>query len=440
MNMTTTTITRWAFAALTVMGASGVPASAQSGRVSLTGDVTRPYLDAEQGMTVDTLVALALDRAPAILAVRARAAAAHADVDQAALRPNPSISVKRRDDTGSPDGEFGIDLSVPLDLFRREGRVGVASQAAAGADAAVNDAERRLRIGVRKQAALALGAVANALGQTRDLIAARVVEGAAPSLERDLAEVEYQRADVVRRQRRADADAAIVALRAMVGLAPGTPLRFKLDLEALVAESSALALPADVDAAIANRPDVRRADAAIRAAIARRDLLLREARPDVSLFGGYTRVRMGFPQLGFTAAGDLTPVHGATNNVEFGAMVMLPARNRNQGAVAAADADAQAAGQDRADLVLQARADVDAAGIRDAEARAVVATYRGGLGALAERNLEVVRETYQLGRATLFDVIGEIRRYLDFQRDYTAALVAAFDARADLAGALGDVR
>ena len=59
---------------------------------------------------------------------------------------------------------------------------------------------------------------------------------------------------------------------------------------------------------------------------------------------------------------------------------------------------------------------------------------------LARKNLEVVRDTYALGRATLFDVLNEQRRYLDFENAYTDALAEAFAAQTALQRATGDVR
>ena len=64
----------------------------------------------------------------------------------------------------------------------------------------------------------------------------------------------------------------------------------------------------------------------------------------------------------------------------------------------------------------------------------------GGARELALRNLDVVRETYQLGRLTLFDVLNEQRRYLDFESGYTEALAEAFAARTALQRATGVMR
>jgi outer membrane protein TolC len=73
------------------------------------------------------------------------------------------------------------------------------------------------------------------------------------------------------------------------------------------------------------------------------------------------------------------------------------------------------------------------------QARQTVAVYRDDVQPLARRTLDTVRETYQLGRATVFDVLTEQRRYLDTERAYTQALADAYAARVGLGRATGDI-
>jgi outer membrane protein TolC len=81
--------------------------------------------------------------------------------------------------------------------------------------------------------------------------------------------------------------------------------------------------------------------------------------------------------------------------------------------------------------VAQARARLDAA-------RRTLAAYSGETRVVARRNLDVVRETYTLGRATLFDVLNEQRRYLEFEGGYLDALAETFSSQNDLRRALGE--
>ena len=59
---------------------------------------------------------------------------------------------------------------------------------------------------------------------------------------------------------------------------------------------------------------------------------------------------------------------------------------------------------------------------------------------LASQNLDVVRQTYELGRGTLFDVLNEQRRYFEIEQSFTDVLSEAYEARQALKAALGEVR
>jgi cobalt-zinc-cadmium efflux system outer membrane protein len=210
-------------------------------------------------------------------------------------------------------------------------------------------------------------------------------------------------------------------------------------LEALVQREAALA-SAGNDAAATTRPDVQEAEARVLVGDARVDRARREGRPDVSLFGMYMRMDAGFPQQGFSPSGALEPIRGVFHYVSLGAMVTLPLRNRNQGAVAAAEAERVGAAAQRDAADLAARGEITAARSRDQYARQALGAYAGDTMALARRNLDVVRQTYELGRGSLLDVLNEQRRYLDVERAYTDVLREAYEARQSLRAALGEVR
>jgi cobalt-zinc-cadmium efflux system outer membrane protein len=139
-------------------------------------------------------------------------------------------------------------------------------------------------------------------------------------------------------------------------------------------------------------------------------------------------------------AGELERVRGRFNYVAGGAMVMVPLFNRNQGQVAAAEAEQLGAEARREATELSARAEVAAAQARDARARDAVAVVAGGIRRLARQNLDVVRQTFDLGRATVSDVLAEQRRYLEVEQAYTNTLREAWEARTALQRALGATR
>ena len=87
---------------------------------------------------------------------------------------------------------------------------------------------------------------------------------------------------------------------------------------------------------------------------------------------------------------------------------------------------------------LAVRAEVAGAQALDLQARRAVGMYADGIITLARHNLDVVRQTFDLGRATVFDVLAEQRRYLEIEQAYTNALREAWEARTALVRALGE--
>jgi len=341
----------------------------------------------------------------------------------------------------------------PLDLFRKAGRVAVAERELEAARHGVADRERLLRADVRRQYGEVLAAtrdlgvmddVVKTIGRQLGIVRARVDEGAAPPLERDLLDVELRRLEAERLLRLGRTDAAMFELKRLLGLDAAAPVTVSDTLEAIVrrdrAASRAAASFGSRVAALSERPDIREADARARAAEARVDRARREGRFDVRLFGGYMRMEGGFPQLAFGPGGALEPIRGVFHNVAAGAMVMVPLRNRNQGGIAAARAEQTAAAARREAAELAAQAEVAAARAREQRAQRAVAGYATDARRLARQNLEVVRQTYDLGRATVFDVLAEERRYLETEQALTDTLREAYDARTALERALGGLR
>jgi len=405
------------------------------------------YVDELAGLGLDTAIARALEREPSLRAVRSDIEAARGLQQQADLHPNPTLTFERRDEPGGTDNLTSIGIEWPLDLSRRGGRVQTAERSRQATQFAVADRERLLIADVRMQYGTAAAAVRDvvvaddlvaAAQRQWDVVRARVDAGGTPPLERDLLEVELRRFEAGRLLAAGRADVAVVQLKQLLGMSPSEPLLLRETLEVLVAGSvdSVSASPT----AIATRPDVREAEARVTVADARIDQADREGRVDVSLFGTYMRMDSGFPQQGVGAAGALERVRGQFNYVAAGATVMLPLFNRNQGQVAAAQAERSGAEARREAAELAARAEVAAAQARDARARRAASLYTGGVRTLARQNLNVVQQTFDLGRATVFDVLAEQRRYLEIEQAYTTALREAWEARVALKRALGDTK
>lgn len=383
---------------------------------------------------IERLVAQALTQSPALRAARAEVDVAAGVRQQAGLRPNPVVAVDQREQFGGIESQSAVAVTLPLDLFRRDARVAVADTSVRMAQHQLDAeaVERAMR--VRVAAARVLAArrqldVVTRLAETArsrvDLLNARVETGAGRPLDRDLADVEWRRADADRVWWQAEVDAATAALRATVGLAAGSPLALDTSLEAEVAAAAPLPGAAATDDVNA-RPDVQLASEAIARAVAERDMAAREGRWNLSVTGGYMTRVIGMPS-------SRDRMHEAM----VGVMVDLPWRNRQQGAIASADAARRAAEATLDDRRLTAAAELTAARARAQSADAIVTRYQSGWLATAERNLAVVREAWTLGDATLFDVLDEERRYLMTQTEYTNALRDAIETRADVRRAMG---
>jgi cobalt-zinc-cadmium efflux system outer membrane protein len=409
---------------------------------------------AQEG-TIEQLVATALERSPDLRAARAAIVAAGGQVTQAGLRPNPTVSASRMLMTGQQHQTL-VEVEWPLDLFRRPARIGAAQQAVEATTLSVQDRERLLAATVREQAGRLLAARRNvdiinealtAARRMRELLDSRVTEGEIPKLDANIAAVEAGRIEADRTMAQADADVAAIELKALAGLRPNEPLVLRESLEALVrtnpgsAPPALPASPAQADASsIAARPDIREATARVALADAKIEQARREGRADMSLVANYGREGYGFEQRGFDSAGRLVPVAGNFHSVEIGASLMLPFRNRNQGAVASAEAERSGEQEVLAARQLAAQAEIDAASVRDLEAQRAVDIYATSLRDLARQNVDVQLEAYDLGRTPLTDLLVEQRRYLDVEAAYTSMLARAWDARVALRRARGETR
>jgi len=431
-----------------MLGAVVIAAPARGQDAARPSALAPQYIDDRAGLGLDAAIARARDREPSLRAVRTDIEVARGLRQQAGLRPNPTLTFERRDEPTGTDNLTSVGVQWPLELFRRSGRVQTAERGLQATQFAVTDRERLLVAEVRMQYGVTAAAVRDVVvadevvttaQRQLDVVRARVDAGGTPPLERDLLEVELRRFETARLLAAGRADAALVRLKQLLGMSPEEPLLLRETLETLVAGSTTGAAPTS-SASIAARPDVREADARVTLADARIDQARRDGRVDVSLYGTFMRMDAGFPQQGFGPTGAQERVRGRFNYVAGGAIVMVPLFNRNQGQVAAAQAERSGAEARREAAALAARAEVAAAQARDAQAQRAVNLYTGGVRRLARQNLDVVRQTFDLGRATIFDVLTEQRRYLDIEQGYTTALREAWEARAALKRALGETQ
>ena len=408
------------------------------------------YVDTVNGLTLEQAIARAMQQEPALRAARAQVDVAEGMRLQASLRPNPSVSFERREEPRGSDNQTMVGLEWPLDLFRRGARTAVADREVTATRLGVADRERQLRTEVRMQYGellvemrelRTLDELVTTARAQHGLLRARVDEGASPPLERNLLEVEVRRLESDRVIQTGKVDVAALELGRLLGMNAGAALTVRESLDTVVLrEAGVQPRTIDEDAVVSDRPDVREAAARIDVGDAKIGRAQAEGRFDVSVFANYMRMDAGFPQRAFDPEGTLVPIRGLFHYASAGAMVTVPLLNRNQGDVAAARAERVVASASFEATRLAAQSELAAARVRDEHARQALQLYGHPMRSLARENLQVIRQSHELGRVTVFDVLAEQRRYLDIERGYTAALKEAYDARTALSRATGGVQ
>jgi cobalt-zinc-cadmium efflux system outer membrane protein len=397
------------------------------------------YYDQTSGMTLDQVVARTLEHNGELLAARAEVEAARARLRQAGLRPNPRFDVSRTEQVDGADNRTMIGGMLPLELGgRRQARIHVAEREVAMREQMLLDRARLLAAEARAKYGTALAEVRKlafleeVLAMTRQsyaLVDARVSEGRTAPLERNMVLVEINRIRAEREGRQSKVEMALLELRNMMGMKPEEPLRLGGDL------AEALPLPALAEAterALRDRPDLRAARAAEELAAAQIELARAEGRFNASLVAQYERMNFGFPVRGINDAGQLAPVQGIFHYATFGVSLDVPARNRNQGAVEAAVAEAEAARRRREFAELTVRREVAAAYAHYERAARAAEIFRTGVRDEARANLSVIRQTYELGSKALLDYIAEQRRFVEVETGYVDALLETYLARVEV--------
>jgi outer membrane protein, heavy metal efflux system len=396
--------------------------------------------------TIDELVGRALAENPELQAARAEVEAARGRLLQAGLRPNPMLDVGFQKSVTGPDNNVTAGVTLPLDLNRRQaGRLGVAEHELALKQAQLTERGRMLRAEVRLKAGELLAArhnlrITEALLDTNrqalGLVQGRVRRGAAPSLDENLMAVEVNRLDATREVLGGQVEVLRLQLGTLLGFEPDALLSVQDELRVAPAK---LSRNEGLQQALSTRPDLLAARAEVEMAGAKVRKEEAEGRWDASVNVGYMRQDFGYDLSGLTARGELRPITDVFHYVGGGVTVTLPVRNRNQGNIAAAQAEAQAGGHRLEATSRMVRQEVAAAFTQQEAAERALATYTRGVWEVARQNLSVVRRAYELGRHPLLDVIAEQRRYIEVEMGYTDVLKHAYDAAVSLERALGSV-
>ncbi|HEX7295423.1 MAG TPA: TolC family protein [Pyrinomonadaceae bacterium] len=398
------------------------------------------YYDSTNGLSADDVVVYAVAHNGELAAFRSEVEAARGLVQQASLRPNPQLEVERKEQVNGSDNDTMVGAMLPLELGgRRSARILVAQRELELKQSLLADRERLLAAEVRAKFGEALGELLK-LGFTEDLltmtdqgyrlVAARVTEGRTAPLEQNIVLVEVNRIRSMRESGQGKVEVALLELRNLMGMRPEDPLRLRGDLDHLIEPVPSVVAARDI--ALRERPDLRAARALEDLAEAQIVQARSQGRLDASLTGKYELMNFGFPQQGFNSNGELVPIQGRFHSLAVGVTLDLPVRNRNQGAIAAAVAEKSAATQRREFAELTVQREVASALARYQSAARAAEIYRVGVQGQANANLDVIRQTYELGSKTLLDVIAEQRRFIETQTGYIEALVNTYQARVEI--------
>lgn len=398
------------------------------------------YLDNALGKTANELVAFALENNLELAALRKETEAAGALIRQARLRPNPSLETSGTRQIGGGDNSLMIQGSLPLELGGRRGaRIRVAARELEIRRLAAAERERLLATEVRAKFGESLAAafklkfteeILSAATENYNLVAALVATGRRAPLEQNMETVELNRIRAMRETSEGAIEIRLLELRNLVGMPPEEPLRLRGDFEDLLE-----VLPPQTDSvtrALQSRPDLQGARAVEQLAAARIEQARAEGRLDADVMLGYQRMKSGFPLSGIDEAGMLQPIDSKFQFFTFGVTLNLPIRNRNQGMIAAAVLEKEAARHRREFGELTIRREIAAAYVRYERAARAMQIYRMGVREQAAANLSVVRQTYELGQKTLLDYIAEQRRFVETESGFIDAQTEVYLARVEV--------
>lgn len=427
-----------AFSQQTVTTPQPTPAGTPSVKLTSADFIT------VDGLTVERLIELGGSRRADLLAARQRLAIAEGRLQQARLRPNPTLDAEYGSPRflgGEAESELSVGVSQTFELGgKRSKRTMVAELELQQVRVEVLSLERQLAAEIRRAYTNALAA-ARQLDVLEKLIAAdeeivrvteaRLKEGDVAPLDLNLVKVESDRLKVQAIQAKSELETQLLQLKTLTGTdiaeslplapQPDRPPRLDLGLNELT------------EMALNERADLRAARLGEQLGSARINLARANAVPNIEGSVKYSRNKqiIDFP----AAIGGNTIKRD--NELTFGVSIDIPIFNRNQGEIASATGEQVQATRQREFLETTIKRDVAVAYRKyRAEAETLV-IYSTQILPRAEENLRSVRAAYGFGEFSIFEVVNEQRRLTENVTGYNQALRDYYAALAELEAALG---
>ena len=402
------------------------------------------YYNAQDGVSIKELIKRALESNLELTAARLEIEKAKARLQQARLKPNPTLEFEQQSGRligNGGEGSFSIGASLPVEIYgRREARINFANIEIEASEAEVRNRERALTANILTNYSSALGALRELESlekileldlQTARFVQIRVNEGEIAPLEFNLLQAEIERL----RARHQLAEGKLQSSLTQIKLLAGIPFDESIQLREQITTAILPALPSTselaLEIALKTRPDLFLAQIEEQAATAGLRLIRAQSKPDLT---AYTRFSQGnssidLPTGSFPQQRD--------RRLSFGVAIGIPIFNKNQGAKAEAEISIKQAQQRREFTERAIRSEILSAYQRFEAASRAVSTLQNAAIPRSTENVETFRRVYEIGEIKITDLIAEQRRLLDMNRDLTDALTEKYRAQADLQIAFG---
>lgn len=375
-----------------------------------------PVAEAQVRLSLHDAIQLANDKNAYLAAGEQRISAAQGLTRQAALKPNPRLYIQQENARlwQSP----GLVYWRDTDTFayggltiesghKRERRIDFANANTARTEADLALLRRQTASRVAAAYWNAAGAVQvvvllneerQNLQQVVEYTQARVKEGAAAGADLLRIRLEAQRVDALLAAAQQDAERGRIDLYREIGADPPATVEFTESMENL----RAVDVPAPA-AVLDSRPEVLLARRAVAQAEAHAKLQMANGKPDPEYLFGYKRTA-GF------------------DSVIVGVQINLPTRDRNQGNIAAAEADVRVARETARAVETQVQAEFQAA-LRDYQLkRTLVSGDLPGMVQNARDSARIAQVAFREGGVDVLRLLDAERTRIETQLLYTRSL------------------
>ena len=399
----------------------------------------------QDGLTVERLIESGGNRLADLLAARQRLAVAQGRLQQARLRPNPTLNTEYGSPRflgGEAESDFSVGLSQTFELGgKRSKRVAFAELEIQQARFDVTALERQIAVEIRTaytravSAARQLDVIEKLLAADAELVRvtnARLKEGDVAPLDVNLVRVESDRLKIQQIEARSELETALFEVRTLAGLDVAEPLRLASQAER--PPRLDLGLSELTETALRERADLQAAIIGERLGSARINLAKSNATPNVTASVRFSRSKGLLDLPDRLGGGDLID---KDNELTFGVSIDIPIFNRNQGEIASATGEQVQATRQREFLEATIRRDVAVAYHQYRAVAEKLVLYATQILPRSEANLQTVRAAYGFGEFSVFEVVAEQRRLNESVTAYNQTLRDYYTALAQLETAVG---